>query len=338
MLAIGLLSGGLDSTLAVKIIQDQGIEVLALKFTSPFCQCDSGGCSHAAKQARRMGIELLTIPKGQEYLDIVRSPQHGRGSGMNPCIDCRIFMLRKAKEIAEERGAKFIFTGEVVGQRPMSQRRPVMELVEKESGLQGKLLRPLCAQLLPETEAERMGWIDRKALLAISGRSRKVQIEEAAERGVVDYPCPAGGCLLTSIEFSEKLRDFLDHNPDRLIPRDVALLKAGRHFRVRGRKVIIGRNETENERLRDLAGEEHVVLEPTEVPGPVCLAEGDDSEFLELVSSMVSRYSDHGGLPVRVKAVSSRMNARYVSMPATPDELDKWRIGEKRQIPMVGLS
>jgi diphthamide synthase (EF-2-diphthine--ammonia ligase) len=327
MLAVGLLSGGLDSTLAVKMVKDQGIEVLVIKFTSPFCQCDSSGCSHAAEQARRMGIELLTIPKGQDYLDIVRSPKYGYGSGMNPCIDCRIYMLREAERIAEERGAKFIFTGEVVGQRPMSQNRRVMDLVERESGLEGRLVRPLSAKLLPETEAERMGWIDREALLDISGRRRKVQIETAAELGVVDYPCPAGGCLLTSKEFAARLRDFLLKSPGSLTPRDVALLKVGRHFRVDGHKVIIGRNIDENGRLRQLAGSEHVVMEPVGVPGPVCLCEAIDRHHLKIASRLVCRYSDNGGREVSILVTTAEGSETLRSLPAAPEEIDLWRIG-----------
>jgi tRNA U34 2-thiouridine synthase MnmA/TrmU len=209
MLALGLLSGGLDSSLAVKLIMDQGIEVIALKFTSAFCQCDSGNRCHASELAKKFGIELMTISKGEEYLEIVRNPRFGRGSGMNPCIDCRIFMLRNAKQVAEEKKARFIFTGEVVGQRPMSQHWRALKLIEREAGLEGKLLRPLCAKLLPETEAEKMGWVNRNALLDISGRGRKTQIALATEKGILDYPCPAGGCLLTSREFSTRLRDFM---------------------------------------------------------------------------------------------------------------------------------
>ena len=334
MIAIGLLSGGLDSSLAVKVMMEQGIEVVALKFTSPFCQCDSGGCCHAADLAEKMGIKFMSVSKGQEYLDIVREPKFGRGSGMNPCIDCRIFMLKKAKQIADEMGAKFLFTGEVVGQRPMSQHRRTLELIEKEAGLEGKLVRPLSAKLLPETEAERRGWIDRNALLAISGRSRKPQIQLAEEKGLADYPCPAGGCLLTSQEFAAKLSDFLEYSPDRLTPRDVAILKVGRHFRVDGRKVIIGRDEKENARLRSLAEEDFTVLEPVEVPGPVCLCEGDEPGLLQKVSAMVARYSDHDDNAVTVRAVSSRGEIALETLPANPKAIDVFRI-VREQAPVV---
>ncbi len=334
MLALGLLSGGLDSSLAVKMIMDQGIEVVALKFTSPFCQCDSGGCAHAAELAEKLGIKLISVPKGQEYLDIIRHPQFGRGSGMNICIDCRIFILKKAKIMAEEMDAKFIFTGEVVGQRPMSQHRRTLDLIEKEAGLEGKLLRPLSAQLLPETEAERMGWVDRNALLAISGRSRKPQIELAEEIGIVDYPCPAGGCLLTSKEFASKLRDLLEHNGDRLTAGDIALLKVGRHFRVENRKVIIGRDQAENDRLRALYNEDLTLLEPLSVPGPVCLVEGDPLDSVEIIAALVARYSDHNGRPVSIKVSSIRGTFMIEAVPAEPGRIDAFRIGGETA-PMV---
>ncbi|WP_019178674.1 hypothetical protein [Methanomassiliicoccus luminyensis] len=334
MLAIGLLSGGLDSSLAVKVMMEQGITVVALKFTSPFCQCDSGGCCHAAELAEKLGIEFKSVPKGQEYLDIVRDPKFGRGSGMNPCIDCRIFMLKRAKQIADDMGAKFLFTGEVVGQRPMSQHRNTMALIEREAGLEGKLLRPLSAKLLPPTEAEKEGWVDREALLAISGRSRKPQIKLAEEKGLVDYPCPAGGCLLTSQEFAAKLSDFLEHNPDNLTARDVAILKVGRHFRVDGHKVVIGRDEKENARLRTLAGDGFIVLEPVSVPGPVCLCEGDDAELLSRASGMVARYSDHEGRAVAIRIGSAHGESVIEALPSGHDIIDSFRIG-KEQVPVV---
>jgi tRNA-specific 2-thiouridylase len=327
MRALGLLSGGLDSSLAVKMVLDQGIEVIALKFTSAFCQCDTGGCCHAADLAEKLGIRLISVPKGQDYLDIVRNPKFGRGSGMNACVDCRIYMLKRSKTMADELGAKFIFTGEVVGQRPMSQQRRTLSLIEREAGLEGKLVRPLSAKLLPETEAEKMGWIDRKALLNISGRSRKPQIELAAEKGLIDYPCPAGGCLLTSKEFSSKLRDFLEHNPDSLTPKDVALLKVGRHFRVNGFKAMIGRNKEENDRLRAFANAEYTLMEPASIPGPVCLCEGDDPGTLDLVAAMVARYSDNIGQEVQVRVTRDGMETAIKVLPAEPTKNDPYRIG-----------
>ncbi|HEY3420280.1 MAG TPA: hypothetical protein VGK23_06980 [Methanomassiliicoccales archaeon] len=325
MLAISLLSGGLDSSLATKLVLDQGIEVVALKFTSPFCNCDSGGICHAANIARELGIELINVAKGEEYLEVVRNPKHGRGSGMNPCIDCRIFMLRKAKAIADQMGAKFLFTGEVLGQRPMSQHRKALELIDRETGLEGRLLRPLSAKLFPATEAEKQGWVDREKLLAITGRGRKTQIDLAEKNGIADYPCPAGGCLLTSKEFAAKLSDHMVHHPDRLTMRDIFLLKTGRHFRVDGNKVIIGRNERENHTLKDLANEDMDVLEPIDVNGPVCLVEGHDRGTIDKAAAMLARYSDGGKSPIRVGIVGMREMAGVV--PIDDVIIDGWRVG-----------
>jgi tRNA U34 2-thiouridine synthase MnmA/TrmU len=326
MRAISLLSGGLDSSLATKLIMDQGLEVIALKFTSPFCNCDSGGTCHAANIAHELGIELINVAKGEEYLEVVKNPKHGRGSGMNPCIDCRIFMLKKAKIIGDQIDAKFLFTGEVLGQRPMSQHRKALELIDRETGLQGQLLRPLSAKLFPPTEAEKMGWVDREKLLSISGRGRKTQMELAEENGIADYPCPAGGCLLTSKEFAANLMDHLLHHPDRLTMEDVSLLKVGRHFRVHGHKVIIGRNERENHLLKALANEEMDVLEPVDIQGPVCLVEGHHKETITEAAAMLARYSDGGPSPISVDIAGTGGRMEDV-LPASNDRIDRWRIG-----------
>jgi len=210
MKALALLSGGLDSTLAVKIIQDQGIEVIALNFTSPFCLCGGKqGCA-SISMAKQLGIKLKIINKGKEYLKIIKNPKYGYGKNMNPCIDCRIFILKKAKQYAKKIDAKFIFTGEVLGQRPKSQHMKALRIIDKETGLKNKILRPLSAKLLPETEAEKKGWVNRDELLAISGRSRKEQIS-LAKKFNMDFFCSGGGCLLTYKEFSSKLRDLFEH-------------------------------------------------------------------------------------------------------------------------------
>ncbi len=305
---------------------DQGIEVVTVKFTSPFCNCDSGGKCHAASIAHELGIDLINVAKGEDYLEVVKHPKHGRGSGMNACIDCRIYMLKKAKIIAEEIDAQFMFTGEVLGQRPMSQHRKALKIIDRETGLEGKLLRPLSAKLFPPTEAERMGWVDREKLLAISGRGRKPQIELAEEIGIAEYPCPAGGCLLTSKEFAAKLRDLLVINPDRLTMRDIAILKVGRHFRVNGYKVIIGRNQRENEVLKSLLNDEMDLLEPLEVKGPACLVEGHEQETLREAASILARYSDGGPIPIKVQ-VSGFVNESVEVLPASKGRIDGWRIG-----------
>ncbi len=203
--AIGLLSGGLDSTLAVKIIIEQGIEVIALNFMSPFCACTakSAGCkSEAMKVSKAFGIQIKPVFLGEEYLEMIKNPKHGYGRALNPCVDCRIMMFKKAGQFMKESGASFVFTGEVLGQRPMSQRKDTMRIIEKESGLEGLIVRPLCARLLPETIPEKEGIVDRNQLLRIQGRSRKEQIKMAENLQIQDYPCSAGGCLLTEKGFA----------------------------------------------------------------------------------------------------------------------------------------
>src|SRR4030042_6592909 len=208
--ALGLLSGGLDSSLAVKLILDQGLDVEALNFVSPFCLCGKGGCG-AAQVAKNLHVPLKTISVGEEYLKIVRKPRFGYGKNINPCIDCRIFMLKKAKKYAKETGASFIFTGEVLGQRPMSQQLHTLGIIEEKARLKGKIVRPLSAKLLPPTEAEKKGLIRRDKFLEIEGRARKTQLRLARELSVTDYSCPSGGCLLTYREFASKLKDLFDH-------------------------------------------------------------------------------------------------------------------------------
>ena len=304
MKAIGLLSGGLDSTLAVQLMVEQGVEVIAVKFTSPFCQCDSAGCCHAAQVAERLGIPLKLLPKGDAYLRLLRDPPHGRGSNMNPCIDCRIYMLRLTKTYMEEIGAAFIFTGEVLGQRPMSQHRQAMDLIAREAGLEGRLLRPLCAHHFPPTEAENNGWVDRARLLDITGRSRKPQLALAAERGIKDFSCPAGGCLLTDPRFSMRLRDCFAHQAE-LTGRDIALLKVGRHFRVGGSKIVCGRDQRENEMLQRQKTAAEWLFESIDRAGPTVLLQGEVGEAaVQFAAEVTAAYSDGPAETVDVRARS----------------------------------
>lgn len=293
--AIALLSGGLDSTLAVKLMLEQGIEIVALNFKSPFCSCDGkerDGCkSHAIKVAEDFEVDIKVVHKGLEYLEVVRHPKYGYGSGMNPCVDCRIFSFQMAKELMPTVGASFIVTGEVLGQRPMSQRRDPMFLIEKEAGLEGLIVRPLSAKLLPVTIPEKTGIIDREKMLGISGRSRKEQIKIAREFEVEDYPCSSGGCLLTDKNFAGRLKDYFDHS-DRNVWSEMKLLQIGRHFRVSSDlKVIVGRNEDDNRKLMAFKGAGDTIFQPEGFNGPVALAKGELSEEdRELIGSMVLRY------------------------------------------------
>ncbi len=289
--AVGLLSGGLDSTLAVKLMLDQGIEVHAVNFTSLLHQRGEKK-SRAEVAAKAFKIPLRNIELGSEYLRIVRHPKHGYGSGMNPCIDCHALMLRKAKQYARQIGADFIFTGEVLGERPMSQHRVALNIVEKESGLEGKVLRPLSARLLPETEAEREGWVDRCKLFEIQGRSRKPQMELAKKLGIADYSPPGGGCLLTEKEFSARMKDLLSHRK-RISKTDILLLKVGRQFRIGENRIIVGRDEAENKTLLGLDSGHLTYLEALGINGPVTVLQGRPRRSVVLVAArLTARYCD----------------------------------------------
>lgn len=294
MKALALLSGGLDSTLAIRVILAQGLEVEAVSFITPFCLCNRrGGCGSEAKRvAARMDVKLSLFSIGAEFLERVKNPRHGYGKNLNPCIDCRILMHKKARAYMKDRGASFIITGEVLGQRPKSQHRAALRTIERESGLDGLVLRPLSAGLLPPSIPERAGWVDRKKLLNISGRSRKPQIALAEIYGLVDYPCPAGGCLLTDPGFCRRMRDLMTYSEITL--DEIRFLKLGRHFRLTPKaKIVVGRNEEENAKLLELAAPVDVCFEPIGVVGPVGIGRGEFVDGTVLTgASIVARYCD----------------------------------------------
>jgi tRNA-specific 2-thiouridylase len=276
MKAIALLSGGLDSTLAAKIVMEQGIELEAVNFQTVFCTYTHRGesCLSSQKAVDNLDIPLRVFNVSEEYLEVVKHPKHGYGSNMNPCIDCRIFMLKRAKAYMEGAGASFIITGEVLGQRPMSQRRDSMRLIEIEAGLEGFILRPLSAKFLPVSIPEKEGWVDRERLLNIQGRSRKPQIRLADLFHIHDYPCFAGGCLLTDPGFSRRMRDLMSHRPDFSL-NDVHLLKMGRHFRLSPEvKLIVGRNEEDNRKIETFSQAEDILFKVSDFPGPLSLLRG----------------------------------------------------------------
>lgn len=295
MKALALLSGGLDSTLAIKVLLDQGIDIEAVNFFTPFCQCSGKGlgCGHAAKKVSdQLGLKLKLFNMAVEFLKVVENPRHGYGKNLNPCIDCRILMYKKAKEYMQEVGASFIVTGEVLGQRPMSQHRVALKIIEKESDLKGLILRPLSAKLMPITTPEQEGWVNREKLLEINGRSRKPQMALARDFNIKDYPCPAGGCLLTDSGFARRMRDLMRHSGLNL--DDISLLKVGRHFRLNSSsKVVIGRNEKENEKLLGLGANSDLRLRAKKIEGPIGIARGTfNQEEIHLAASIVARYSD----------------------------------------------
>jgi len=293
--AISLLSGGLDSILATKLVMDQGIDVFAVNFLTIFCTCSRGckNCLSSKSAADKLGIPLKVFEISKEFMEIVKKPKYGYGSGLNPCIDCRIFMFKKAGKYMEEKGAKFLITGEVLGERPMSQTKRALKIIEEETGLKGLILRPLSAKLLEPTIPEKEGWVDRDKFLAIEGRSRKPQIELAKKLGIDEYPQPAGGCLLTDPAFSNRMKDLMKYNPDFTL-EDVKLLRLGRHFRLSPEaKLIVGRDEKENNQLSNLVKEEDVLFQPLNGRGPLGIGKGIfNEELIQLSSSIIARYCD----------------------------------------------
>ncbi len=320
-----LLSGGLDSTLAVKSMLEQDLDVEVAIFTTPFCLCDK--CS-AGSIVKKFGIKAHNISLGQEYLDLIANPPRGYGSQMNPCIDCRIFMMKKAKELANKIGAKCLVTGEVLDQRPFSQTKWAMEFIEKSAGLQGKILRPLSAKLLEKTEVEEKGLIDRGKLFSIQGRRRLAQMDLAKQWGIKEYPCPSGGCLLTDPRFADRLRDHLKHNQSLKID-DILLLRLGRHFRVDGLKIIVGRNKKENDQLLSLANRLNWdSLQVLDYMGPITLMErSPHNTLLETIAGITLRYSDaKNDSKARVKVIDG-VNERVVYTTAVSDqEIESYRI------------
>ena len=340
--ALGMISGGLDSTLATKVMMDMGVEVEGINFSTGFCVTEHTRNFKDEKKPLRpnealrlsadLGFKLHIIDISQNYLPVVTSPKYGYGQNLNPCVDCRIFMFKRMRALMDEHGAQFMFTGEVLGQRPMSQHREALKIIERDSGLTGLVLRPLSAALLDPTIPEMKGWVDRDKLLALSGRSRKPQMALAKEMGLEDYPQPAGGCCyLTDPQYAKKLQDFFDYNgKPALTQEDVLILKVGRHFRVSDRiKVIIGRNERENNFLKTYEKRRHAFRIHAH-PSAHVLAEVKGEltpEEIGLVASMAARYSDApAGEAVEVE-YSHGENSRRVSATAMSEtQLDAWRI------------
>ncbi|MGQ9543512.1 MAG: hypothetical protein ACUVTM_05445 [Candidatus Bathyarchaeia archaeon] len=290
--AVALFSGGLDSALAVALMLKQGFDVEGIFFTSPFCQCNKRGGCQALDLAKSLGIKLKVVVNSEDYIEAVRRPKYGYGKGLNPCIDCRIFMFKKAKQYADEVGAPIIITGEVLGERPMSQNRRAITIIEREAGLEGRVLRPLSGKLLPETEAERSGLVNRDMLLDIKGRSRRRQLELAEKLGVRGYSQPAGGCLLTDEKFAGKLRDLF-RNLEKITLRDIELLKVGRHFRYGPNKIIVGRDRDENKRLLEMKSEDEYYFEVPGYGSPITLLQGPEGEeAIRTAAALTAYYSD----------------------------------------------
>lgn len=284
---LGLFSGGLDSILAAKVLMEQGIAVTGISFASLFFSAEQ-----ARSAADAIGLPLITRDISLPQLALVKNPPHGYGSNMNPCIDCHALMLAEAGKIMEAEGYDFLFTGEVLNERPMSQTRNSLIQVAKLSGYKEYVLRPLSAKLLAETAAEKRGLVDRTRLLDIQGRSRKRQLALAAQYDITQFPAPAGGCLLTDPNFAKRLRELFEHNGE-CSHQEIELLKVGRHFRIDGIKVIVGRNRQENQIITALAAKHDTLLSAEHLPGPVVLVcGGGDRNVIEKAAGLGVRYSD----------------------------------------------
>ena len=327
MKAISLFSGGLDSILATKIIKEMGIEVEAIHFWSLFSpatyQSTVKKLSFFTEKLRVfLHIEDITL----QLLEKVKNPRYGYGSCLNPCIDCKILMFKKAKEYMEKVGAKFLISGEVLGERPFSQRREALGIIEKEALVKGIVLRPLSAKLLEATVPEKEGWVKREELFAMKGRSRRPQIELARKFKIYSYPSPGGGCLLTDKNFSKKLEDLLSYSRDFGV-REVFLLKIGRHFRLSDRgKLIIPRNDREEQKLLEKKEKTDTLFIPLN-NGRKCLGTGSlDVEDIKLASQIVASYIKGGFHPKRVKVISS-WGEKVLEVPPLPSqELENRRL------------
>jgi tRNA-specific 2-thiouridylase len=292
--AFSLLSGGLDSLLATRLIMAQGIDVVGLHFITPFFGHEKKGQeSRFIERWRNLcGIQARIIDVGDEYFEVVRNPRYGYGKNFNPCIDCKIFLFSKAKALMDEEKADFLVTGEVLGQRPMSQRKDTLRVVERDSGTDGVLLRPLCAKNLKPTRPELTGMVDREKLFDFSGRSRKPQMKLAEEMSLRDYPSPAGGCILTDPILANRIRKYFSGRQNSTV-NEILLLQVGRHFQFpQGQHLVVGRREEENQRLIELRQVGDVFLKVLGIPGPLGLIRGkEDPGVFSLAASILARFS-----------------------------------------------
>ena len=325
--AISLLSGGLDSILATELIRRQGIEVIAFNVKTPFCIPKKDGSSEATEAAEQLKVPLKVLSVDKDYVQMLRHPKYGYGKNMNPCIDCKIFMLKKAKKYAKEIGADFLFTGEVLGERPKSQHAPALKVIEEEAGLKGKLLRPLSARLLRETEVEKKGLVDRTKLQSIQGRSRKPQFQLAKEYGITRYPSPAGGCLLTCEEYSKKLSDLFDHKK-RISMADIALLRVGRHFRVGKNKIVVGRNEGRKQGFSSQKTGSEYYFELPDIVGPITILQGPKTKkAIKTAAQLTAFYSDAKVGEVKVNFGREALSKSLIITVPDKADMDKLRVG-----------
>jgi tRNA U34 2-thiouridine synthase MnmA/TrmU len=331
--AVALLSGGLDSSLAVRMMLEQGIDIEAVAVKTPFCDFDCGkGCGQRVKEvADELGINLKTIYFGEEYLRMLKNPKYGYGSCMNPCIDCRSMMYNAAKEHMKKTNADFVITGEVLLQRPMSQNSRALGIIEKETGMECKILRPLSAKHLPATDAEKMGLVNRENMGDIKGRSRKGQLMLAKHFGISEPPNAAGGCLLTDPSFSKRVKDILDHCDHIPTLNDIELLKVGRHFRITHEaKFVVGRNKEENEVIKALVVEDDIIIEVKDYVGPTCILrckKYNEPLVTTTCAAIAARYSDAPRDDLcKVSITVNGDKSEVIVMPAKTATIEMMRI------------
>lgn len=314
--AVVLYSGGLDSSLALSIVKEWGVTIFPLHI------------SHKLLSGQKLPVvsDLKIVDVTEEFAQIVQKPEYGYGKNLNPCIDCRILMLKKAKEYMAEVKADFVVTGEVLDQRQMSQRLDTLMLIEKKAGLEGMVVRPLCGALLPPTIPEQEGMINHKDLLKIKGRSRRLSLEIAKNRNITDFLSPSGGCLLTDPGFCRRLADVLRFQ-ETIGTFDIELLKIGRHFRIAPEaKLIVGRNEEENKRIEEMADESYILFYVPDTGSPNALLLGE-KKYAKTAAAITARYSDKKKEPkVEVFFKHKGKEAKIEVKPVDDEELSKWRI------------
>ena len=326
---VALLSGGLDSQLAVRMMQEKGFEVSAVAIRTPFCDFDCGrGCGFEIRErADQLNVDLKTVYLGDEYIEMLKHPKYGRGAGFNPCVDCRSMMFEAAKKEMERTGADFVISGEVLGQRPMSQHRRALKNIETESEMEGVIVRPLSGRLLPPTKPEKDGLIRREDLGMIRGRSRKPQLAMAKEYGIADPPNAGGGCLLTDPSFGLRAKDLFGHTETPSI-NDIELLKVGRQHRLdEHTKMVVGRNRTENETIRMLAMPGDIILEARDHVGPTTILRGTTAgDHVRLAASVTLKYSDAPDTEGHVTVWRGEETENMLVAPASEGDYVRFRI------------
>ena len=326
--ALAMVSGGLDSILAAKLIKEQGIEVIGLCFRSYFFNEEN-----AKRMCAQIDIPLEVVDFSKEHFEMVKNPKYGHGKNMNPCIDCHSMMMKYSGELLKKFNADFIITGEIVNQRPMSQNKRALDTVKKESGFSDKILRPLCAKALEPTKMELEGLVDREKLLEITGRTRTTQIQLAEEWGIKDYPSPAGGCKLTEPNYSVRLKDLIENVKD-IDEKDLETLRVGRHFRRSKDCIVIAtRTEIEGTQLKKLLKSDDMIFFPIQFVGAMVILRGKaEQEDIELAAKIAARYSkgkNEETVEVKYGKNNKDLNKHIMVKPASDEELNEVIINAK---------